>query len=97
LIYTTDHPEVTNHKVQECMLCGMPVIVPAIGALPEIVTHGVDGYLCRDDAEFAMAINSIDKLNPMSIIEETKNRFSVSSVVSNYIPLYKAVDTGARW
>lgn len=97
LIYLTDHPEVTNHKVQECLLCGMPVIVPAIGALTEIVTNGVDGFLCRDEGEFALAVNSVDKLNPMAKYEDTKNKYSVSNVVENYLPLYKAVGTGARW
>src|SRR3990167_4468703 len=52
LLYVTNHPEVTSHKIQEAMLCGTPVIVPNIGAEPEIVTNGVNGFLCNTQQEY---------------------------------------------
>ena len=42
LIYATNHPEVTSHKLQEVLLCGMPAIISGIGAAPELLTHGVN-------------------------------------------------------
>ena len=97
LLYVTDHPEVTNHKVQEAMLCGCPVIAPNIGALPEIVTHKVDGFLCDDEQGFIKAIENIDKLNPKQNYEQTKKKYCVENVVANYIPLYELVKKGERW
>lgn len=97
LIYATGHSEVTSHKIQEAMLCGAPVIVPNIGAVPEIVTHGVNGYLCRSPQEYLDAICNVDKLEPMKLINEVRDTWSIESIVSNYIPLYKSVVGGERW
>lgn len=97
LIYATDHPEVTSHKIQEAMLCGAPVIAPNIGAMPEIVTHGVNGYLCDRADGFLWAMRNIDKLDPMKIYAETVERFSIENTVKNYIPLYEKVADGLRW
>lgn len=97
LLYITEHPEVTNHKLQEAMLCGMPVIVPPIGALPELVTHGVDGYLCGTADDFVKAVGEVDKLNPKQTMAQNRERWSVKKVVADYIPLYKQVAEGLRW
>lgn len=97
LIYITSAPEVTSHKIQECLFCGMSVIVPGIGAIPEIVTNGVDGFLCRNTADYVMAINNVNKLNPDKTREQLVERFAVPNVIKNYIPLYEEVANGAIW
>lgn len=97
LIYCTNHPEVTSHKVQECMLCGAPVIVPALGAIPEIVTQGVDGFICNTKQDYITAIQGVDMLNPSATYEQIKEKYSVQNVVKNYVELYKEVANGLRW
>jgi len=97
LIYATTHPEVTNHKCQEAMLSGMPVIVSDVGAASEIVTHGVNGYLCRTVPDFVWALHNVDKLEPNKLYDETRDRWSIESIVGNYIPLYEEVSKGRRW
>jgi glycosyltransferase involved in cell wall biosynthesis len=98
LIYYTHRQEVTSHKVQEAMFTGCPVIVPNIGALPEIVTHWVDGILCDSEKDYLWAIKHVDKIR---INEEHYREFvetySLSEVVKNYIPLYREVANGLRW
>ena len=34
--------------VLEAKLCGKPSVVFPTGGLPELIEHGVDGYICRD-------------------------------------------------
>jgi len=97
LIYCTTHPEVTNHKLQEAMLCGAPVIVSAIGASNEIVTHRVNGYLCTSEDEFLNAIEGVDRLEPYLAYKELQQTYSIENVVNNYIPLYEQVAGGLRW
>uniref|UniRef100_A0A6M3JUG4 Putative glycosyltransferase n=1 Tax=viral metagenome TaxID=1070528 RepID=A0A6M3JUG4_9ZZZZ len=96
LIYVTDHPEVTNHKVNEAMLCGAPIIAPKIGALPEIVTDGVDGILCSSEQEFIDAVKGIEKLPPLPN-PELAERFGVKKVVGDYLSIYEQVAGGLRW
>lgn len=97
LLYITDHPEVTSHKIQESLLCGQPVIVPNLGALPEIVTQGIDGFLCRTEKEYMDAIQGVDQLKPEKTYQQTKAIYSIENVVKGYLPLYKSVAEGLRW
>lgn len=95
LLYCTNHPEVTSHKIQEAMLCGAPVIVPRLGALPEIVNHGIDGFLCADEDEYLEAMKNVHGVKPD--YEKLSERYSIENVVKNYIPLYEEVSKGLRW
>jgi glycosyltransferase involved in cell wall biosynthesis len=97
LIYATDHPEVTSHKVQEAMFCGAPVIVPNIGAMPEIVTHGVNGYLCSRLDGYLWSMDNVDKLRPGDAYDALLKKYSIQEVVKSYIPLYEEVANGLRW
>jgi glycosyltransferase involved in cell wall biosynthesis len=97
LIYITDHPEVTSHKIQEAMFCGAPVIGPNIGALPEIITNGVNGYLCNTPEEYSWAVLNVDKLKPWKVYPEVVERWRPETIVNNYVKLYNEVKEGARW
>ena len=97
LLYITNHVEITSHKVQECMLCGMPVIAPRLGGMNEIVTNGVDGYLCYGSEEYAMAINQFDKLTPEKTREQLVDKYSPDKVAQGYIELFQKVADGLRW
>ena len=97
LLYTTTHAEITSHKLQEALLCGQPVIVPKLGALPEIVTQGVDGYLCSSREDYIKAIREVDKLKPAKTYERLKQTYSIENVVKSNILLYEKVKGGLRW
>ena len=99
LIYAHSEPEVTSHKVQEFMFCGAPVLCSRIGALPEIVTHGVNGLLYDNDRDFIHGIKyGLDQLIPVEgHFENFRKRFSIEMVVGNYLPLCEQVANGLRW
>lgn len=97
LLYFTDHVEITSHKVQEAMLCGAPVIIPNAGGMPEIVTHGVDGFLCSSANEYAQAIANVDQLNPRMTRKELATRYSPVTVANGYAALLDKVAKGERW
>ena len=97
LVYVTDHPEVTSHKIQEAMFTGAPVIAPRIGAMPEIVTEGIDGFLCTTDEEYLSAVKNIDKLNPWATRKELLNKFAIKEVCAQNVELYKEVAGGLKW
>lgn len=97
LIYMTGMPEVTSHKVQECMMCGAPVIVPRLGGIPEIVTNGINGYLCTTENDYITAIQNVDKLNLDLKYDEIVERYSIYNTTEQFVKLYKEVAGGARW
>ena len=91
------YEEVTSHKIQEALLCQTPVICSNAGALPEIIEHGIDGYLCSTEKEFITAIKNVDKLNPLSTLEKNKTKYSIENVCKEYETLYGLVKGGLRW
>ena len=91
------YEEVTSHKVQEALLCGAGVVATRAGALPEIITQGVDGWLCSTDKEFEQAVKDIDKLQPEKTREATAKKYSIENVVAEHIELYQKVAEGLRW
>lgn len=97
LIYITDHEEVTNHKAQECMMCGAPAIMNAIGAAQEIVIHGETGYLGRRDKDWLEAIENIDKIDRRRCSDLITQQWNKADVVRAWIPLLEEVAGGARW
>lgn len=97
LIYYLRRPEVTSHKIQEAMLCGAPIITSNIGALSEIVTHGVDGFLCNNHNEFRSAIGNVMALTPTKTRAKIAETYSMENVCRAYAPLYSQVANGLRW
>jgi glycosyltransferase involved in cell wall biosynthesis len=95
LLYVTNHVEITSHKIQECLLCGAPVIVPNHGGFPEIVTSGVDGFLCR--SEYIEAVKNVGKLTPYATRKAVAEKHKPENVGRNYIKLFEQVANGLRW
>ena len=78
-------------------MCGAPIITGRLGALPEIVTHGVDGFLCGSEQEYKDAILKVDSLAPEVTYRFVRETYSVEIVCHNYVPLYQKVAEGLRW
>lgn len=89
------YEEVTSMKVQEAMFCGAPIIVSNVGAVSEIVTHGVNGFLCNTEDDFKNALKEVGNLKPdfTDVIE----RFFTQNVIKNYVEMYRLVKEGLRW
>ena len=97
LIYMTNHVEITSHKIQEALLAGAPAIVPNLGGIPEIITHGVDGYLCSNEREYVEAIKHIDELDPSKTRKRLTKKYHPKLVAEEYFNLFEQVKGGLRW
>lgn len=83
--------------VAEAMACGLPVVAANAGALPELVTHGLGGYLCQvDDLDgFVTAIKSLADDSGLRARMGEYNRtrveakFGMSCMVANYRALFE--------
>ena len=86
----------------EAMACEVPVIATDVGGLPEVVTHGVDGYLIppRDvaaGAKFALEIlQSPDRGRAMGKLarKNAKARYCANDVIPQYEAYYQRVLEG---
>ncbi len=83
----------------EAMSCGLPVLATEIGGLGEVVTPGVDGWLCQVGDCQCMAERAYDilsneaKWTRMSTAARKKavEQFSPQKIVSEYEELYQRV------
>src|ERR1700761_8739554 len=86
----------------EAMACEVPVIATDVGGLPEVVTHGVDGYLIppRDvaaGAKYALEIlQSPDRGRAMGKLarKNAKERDCANDVIPQYEAYYQRVLDG---
>jgi glycosyltransferase involved in cell wall biosynthesis len=55
------HIENQPNALIEAMLCGVPCVAAAVGGVPELLRHGLDGLLYQDRDPFALA-GAIDRV-----------------------------------
>jgi glycosyltransferase involved in cell wall biosynthesis len=90
LIFPIDWPEPFGMVMIESLACGTPVIAYRQGSVPEVITHGIDGFVVTniDDAVTAAASTHIDRRRCRETFEK---RFSASKMASSYVDTYERV------
>jgi glycosyltransferase involved in cell wall biosynthesis len=89
LVSASIAPETSSLVAMEAMACGTPVVAFASGALADIVEHGVTGFLVRDVAEMAAAMQAVDRLCPATIRRIARQRFSADAMLAGYVATYE--------
>ena len=72
----------------ESLACGTPVLARRVGALPEIIREGVDGYFGDDAAAMAFYADRLAGLDRAAIRERVIERFSAARMTDRYEELY---------
>ncbi|MFD3681801.1 glycosyltransferase family 4 protein [Streptomyces sp. NPDC058613] len=72
----------------EAMACGTPVVALRRGSVPEIVEHGVSGYICDHPDQLADAIRSVGRLSARDCRRRALDRFDTSRMAAAYESLY---------
>ncbi len=84
-------PEPFGLVAIESLAAGTPVIARKAGALPEIVEHGVDGFLVDDLGEAAFALERVRDLDRHRIRQRVLTRFSPERMVEAHERAYRRV------
>jgi glycosyltransferase involved in cell wall biosynthesis len=95
LVFPIDWPEPFGLAMIEALACGTPVIAWRHGSVPEVLEHGVTGFLCDDVASAVRAVHALDKLDRAECRRAFEVRFSAERMAADYVRLYAAV-TRAR-
>ena len=72
----------------ESLACGTPVLARRVGALPEIIREGVDGFFGDDVAAMAFYADRLGGLDRVAIRERVIERFSAARMTDRYEELY---------
>ncbi len=81
-------PEPFGLTAIEALACGTPVIARRVGALPEIVRPGIDGFLADDPAQMAFYLDAVGSLDRAAIRTSVLDRFSARRMADGYESIY---------
>jgi glycosyltransferase involved in cell wall biosynthesis len=77
----------------EAMACGTPVIAFPGGSVAEVVSDGINGWICRDVDEMAECIKALD-IPARRCRDYVEARYSVSTMTDAYVDLYSRALAG---
>jgi glycosyltransferase involved in cell wall biosynthesis len=81
-------PEPFGMVIVEALAAGTPVLAFAQGAAPEIVEHGVNGFLVEDEQEMAAMVDKAAEIDPEQC-RASVYRFHPNQVAAGYEAAYE--------
>ena len=84
-------PEPFGLVAIEALACGTPVIARRVGALPEIIRDGIDGFFGDDPAQMAFRVAGVADLDRAAIRRSVLQRFSATRMTDAYEALYRSM------
>jgi glycosyltransferase involved in cell wall biosynthesis len=89
LLFPIDWPEPFGLVMIEAMACGTPVIAYNHGSVPEVLDHGLTGFIVPDEDAAVSAIAKLDELDRGAIRRRFEQRFSARRMAQDYVDVYE--------
>ena len=89
LLFPICWPEPFGLVMIEAMACGTPVIALAHGSVPEIIDHGVSGFVVNSVQGAVEAAQSINRLDRPTIRARFEQRFTAERMARDYLAAYR--------
>jgi len=90
-LFPIDWPEPFGITMIEAMATGTPVIAMACGSVPEVVAHGVTGFVCRSIDEMVAAVRRVPELSREACRRHVEEHFTVRHMADGYEAVYRAL------
>lgn len=91
-LHPVDWPEPFGLSMLEAMACGTPVLARRRGSIPEVVDHGVTGFVFETDEEAAAFLASaVPALSRAGVRKRFEERFLAEKMAANYLKTYELV------
>jgi glycosyltransferase involved in cell wall biosynthesis len=96
LLFPIDWSEPFGLVMIEAMACGTPVIAFNRGSVPEVLVHGMTGYIVDDVRGAVGAVERLDALSRTEIRAEFIRRFTSKTMAQRYVDIYATLVQTAR-
>ncbi len=91
LLHLIDFDEPFGYSVVEAMACGTPVIAYDRGSMRELIDHETTGFLVGGRDEATRVVDLAGHLDRGAIRAAAVKRFNLSTMVDQYVSVYRAV------
>ncbi len=91
LLHLINFEEPFGLSVVEALACGTPVIASRRGSMPELIEHGVTGFLVDSVDEAVDAIGRIGEIDRAACRASIAARFTVDHMADRYWELYRSL------
>lgn len=91
LLFPIDWPEPFGLTMIEAMACGTPVVAYRCGSVPEVVEHGLTGFIVDTTDDAVSAVHRLDELNRGRVRDRFVERFSIERMANDYLAIYEAL------
>ncbi|MEO9191978.1 MAG: glycosyltransferase family 4 protein [Acetobacteraceae bacterium] len=96
LLFPIDWPEPFGLVMIEAMACGTPVIAFPCGSVPEVIDHGVTGFIVPDEAAAVRAIGNLGQLDRRQVRRQFERRFTARRMAEDYLSVYEELCVDSR-
>jgi glycosyltransferase involved in cell wall biosynthesis len=90
VLFPIDWPEPFGLSMIEAMANGTPVIAFRRGSVPEVIDHGITGFVVDTIEEAVAAVPLAKALDRTAVRQRFEERFSVGRMAGDYVALYRA-------
>jgi glycosyltransferase involved in cell wall biosynthesis len=73
----------------ECMVAGTPVLALRSGSTPELIEHGVTGFLAEDVDQLVSLANRVDEIDRQRCADVARERFGPHHMAERYLSVYR--------
>lgn len=91
LLHLINFQEPFGLSVIEALACGTPVIASRRGSMPELIEHGVTGFLVDSIEEAVAAIARLSEIDRAACRAAVAARFTVERMADRYLELYRSI------
>ena len=96
LLLPIEWPEPFGLVMIEAMACGTPTIAFPAGSVPEVIEHGLTGFIVHDESAAAAAVSRLDRLSSELIRARFEERFTARRMAEDYLALYRRIAVRSR-
>ena len=95
LLFPIDWPEPFGLVMIEAMACGTPVIAYRCGSVPEVIEHGLTGFIVEDEDQAVAAVGELGKLDRRRVRARFEERFIAGRMARQYEDRYSELASAA--
>ncbi len=91
LLFPIEWQEPFGIVMVEALACGTPILALRRGSVPEVVHHGVTGWIASNLAELEEGARQITQFDRKACRQQAEQRFSSVVIAKKYMQLYESM------